>query len=167
MTMQLPEHWTGDPHTDPNEALGRLMKEAAMFSSGLGIYYESDTFLNLHQTSTLSIVQAGQRAPDVSLQKPATFESTRLQTETPNVADFYIVLFCREKVTDTKPKLAPSTEAVSTLSWLHGDTVPISCMSVFAGPGGPSAYETLGGMPFGRVFHNENHSAHKAVRHRS
>jgi phenol 2-monooxygenase len=160
MTMQLPESWTGDPSADPNEILGVVMKEAATFSSGLGIFYEPDTYLNLGQSTDLSSVQAGQRAPDVSLQKPATFEATRLQTETPNTATFYIVLFAGN-VAQTKPLLATFTDAVSGVPWLFDADLPIQWLSIFAGPGGPSAFETLGGMPFGRVFYDEDHSAHQ------
>jgi phenol 2-monooxygenase len=160
MTMQLPEGWTGDPNADPNEVLGIVMKEAATFSSGLGIYYEPDAYLNLDQSTGLSSVQVGQRAPDVTLQKPATFEATRLQTETPNNATFYIALFAGD-VARTKSLLATFTNAVSGIPWLFDADVPIQWLSIFAGPGGPSAFETLGGMPFGRVFYDEDHSAHQ------
>lgn len=159
MTMQLPEGWTGDPNADPNEILGVVMAEAATFSSGLGIYYEPDSYLNLAQSSGVSSVQPGQRAPDVKLQKPATFESTRLQTETPNTATFYIVLFAGE-VARTKIALGSFTAAIEKLSWLGNSDAPVSCLSIIAGPGGSSAYETLGGMPFGRVFYDEDCSAH-------
>jgi phenol 2-monooxygenase len=160
MTMQLPEDWTGDPNADPNEILGHVMKEAATFSSGLGIYYEPDTYLNLRGDTGISSVLAGQRAPDVSLQKPATFETTRLQTETPNCATFYIALFAGN-VARTKSSLATFTNAVSSVPWLFDFDLPIEWLSIFAGPGGPSAFETLGGMPFGRVFYDEDHSAHE------
>jgi phenol 2-monooxygenase len=160
MTMQLPENWQGDPNADPNEILGHVMKEAAAFSSGLGIYYEADTYLNINQSATVSTVQAGQRAPDVPLQKPATFEATRLQTETPNTATFYVVLFAGD-VTHTKLSLTTFTRAVSEMAWLFNADLPIRWMSIFAGPGGPSAFETLGGMPFGKVFYDEDHSAHR------
>jgi phenol 2-monooxygenase len=158
--MQLPENWTGDPKADPNEVLGHVMKEAATFSSGLGIYYEPDTYLNLAQVSGITSISAGQRAPDVPLQKPATFEATRLQVETPNTATFYIALFAGD-VAHTKHLLAEFTEAVSKLSWLFDSDLPIEWLSIFPGPGGPSAFETLGGMPFGRVFYDEDHSAHQ------
>lgn len=162
MTMQLPENWTGDPNADPNEVLGKVMAEAATFSSGLGIYYEPDTYLNLqqHTDAYASSVQPGQRAPDVTLQKPATFESTRLHVITPNTATFYIALFAGD-VKRTKPALAEFTKTVSMVCWLFSPDAPIDWLSIFAGPGGPSAYETLGGMPFGRVFYDENHSAHR------
>jgi phenol 2-monooxygenase len=160
MTMQLPENWTGDPNADPNEILGHVMRESTTFSSGLGIYYESDTYLNISQSSTISTVQAGQRAPDVPLQKPASFEATRLQTETPNIATFYIALFVGD-VARTKPSLATFTNAVSGLPWLFDADLPIQWLSIFAGPGGPSAFETLGGMHFGKVFYDEDHSAHQ------
>jgi phenol 2-monooxygenase (NADPH) len=160
MTMQLPENWTGDPNADPNEVLGVVMAEAATFSSGLGIYYEPDSLLNLVQTPDLSSILPGQRAPDVPLQKPATFEATRLQAEMPNVAKFYVVLFAGD-IARTKPYLAAFSCSISRLSWLSDDKLPIEFVSVFSGEGGPSAYETLGGMPFGRVFYDETHAAHE------
>lgn len=160
MTMQLPENWTGDPNADPNEILGGVMAEAGTFSSGLGIFYEPDSILNLVQSTGLSSVRPGQRAPDVPLQKPATFEATRLQSATPNTATFYITLFAGD-VAVTKPALAAFTSSVAGFQALLGHTAPISWVSIFSGPGGPSAYETLGGMPFGRVFYDETHAAHE------
>ncbi|KAL5378041.1 hypothetical protein PMIN02_011349 [Paraphaeosphaeria minitans] len=158
MTMQLPEHWKGDPNADTNEVLGQVMAEAATFSSGLGIYYEPDTYLNLAQSSGRSSVQPGQRAPDVTLQKPATFEATRLQTVTPNVARFYLVLFAGD-VALTKERLSAFTSSIPQSHWLFNSKNPVSWISIFDGPGGPSAYETLGGMPLGRVFYDGDHSA--------
>jgi phenol 2-monooxygenase len=160
MTMQLPENWQGDPNADVNEVLGHVMAEAATFSSGLGIYYEPDTYLNVTQSTDISSVHPGQRAPDATLQKPATFEATRLQTVTPNVARFYIVLFAGD-VAITKHHLAAFTSAFPQSHWLFDPTQPVSWISIFDGPGGPSAYETLGGMPFGSVFYDADHSAHQ------
>ncbi|KAF1966417.1 FAD/NAD(P)-binding domain-containing protein [Bimuria novae-zelandiae CBS 107.79] len=160
MTMQLPENWQGDPNADMNEVLGQVMAEAATFSSGLGIYYEPDTYLNLAQSSNICSVRPGERAPDVSLQKPATFEPTRLQTATPNIAEFYIVVFAGDAAL-TKPLLSAFTSSVPQSHWLFDSKYPVSWLSIFDGPGGPSAYETLGGMPFGRVFYDADHSAHE------
>lgn len=160
MTMQLPENWQGDPNADVNEVLGQVMAEAATFSSGLGIFYEPDTYLNVMRSSEISSVKPGERAPDVSLQKPATFEATRLQTVTPNVAQFYIVVFAGD-VELTKQYLSAFTDSFPQSHWLFDTKHPISWLSIFDGPGGPSAFETLGGMPFGRVFYDADHSAHK------
>lgn len=160
MTMQLPENWHGDPNADPNEVLGVVMKEAAAFTSGLGIYYEPDTYLNIGPEVSTSSVRAGQRAPDAQLQKPATFEATRLQAITPNIAKFYIAVFVGD-VGRSKLLLGIFTKAVASVPWLFDSSLPIEWLSIFAGSGGPSAYETLGGMPFGRVFYDDDYSAHK------
>ncbi|KAF2734884.1 FAD/NAD(P)-binding domain-containing protein [Polyplosphaeria fusca] len=160
MTMQLPENWTGDPRADPNEVLGQIMAEAATFSSGLGIYYEPDSVLNITPKTQLSTVQPGQRAPDVTLHKPATFETTRLQAETPNAAKFYIVIFAGD-VAKTRPSLAAFSNSAADHSWLFDESLPVSFISILSGPGGPSAYETLGGMPFGRVFYDQTQCAHE------
>jgi len=160
MTMQLPENWQGDPNADVHVVLGQVMAQAATFSSGLGIYYDPNTFLTTKDVSMVSSVQSGQRAPDVTLQKPATFEATRLQKETPNLARFYVVLFAGD-VALTKAPLSGFTESMSQSQWIGNSKPPISCISILHGPGGSSAYETLGGMPFGRVFYDRDGSAHK------
>lgn len=160
MTMQLPESWTGDPNADPHEILGEVMAEAASFSSGLGIYYEPDTYLNMDAGTNVSGIKAGQRAPDVPLQKPATFETTRLQVETPNMARFYIVVFAGD-VERTREALATFTQAVSSLECLSETRIPVQKLCIVAGPGGRSVYETLGGTPFGRLFYDKDHDAHR------
>lgn len=160
MTNHLPEDWTGDADADPNEILGKVMAEASTFTSGLGIFYEPDGYLNLIQSSGLSSVQPGQRAPDVTIRKPATFEHTRLQTETPNMARFHIVIFAGE-LAHTKSQLAAFSDSLAELQWLLDPNHPISWLSIFCGPGGASAYETLGGMPYGKVFYDQDHSAHQ------
>lgn len=102
MTNRLPEGWTGDPNVDVHEILGRVMAEAATFSSGLGIYYElhSESLLSVEgsfvSAEELSSVRPGKRAPDVTLLEPATFKPTRLIQQTPNEACFYVLLFIGE-----------------------------------------------------------------------
>ncbi|CAI6330313.1 unnamed protein product [Periconia digitata] len=159
MTMHLPENWTGDADADPNEILGKVMAEAGTFTSGLGIFYEPDDYLNVNQFARLSSILPGQRAPDVKLQKPATFEDTRLQRETPNVARFYIVMFVG-RVEKTKSRLTAFDESVARFPWLFDSKYPISWLSVFGGPGGASAYEIMGDMPHGRVLYDEDWVAH-------
>ncbi|KAF2855334.1 FAD/NAD(P)-binding domain-containing protein [Plenodomus tracheiphilus IPT5] len=161
MTMQLPEHWTGDPNADPNVVLGEVMKKAAGFSTGLGIYYSPDSFLNIEQDHMgVSSVKAGQRAPDGYIQKPATFEPTRLYTQTPNIAHFYILVFAGD-VAVTKLAFAAFTSAMGRLAWLDEAGVPVSKMTIFAGHGGPSVHEMVDGVPFGRVFFDERVAAHE------
>lgn len=166
MTMQLPEDWTGDPNADPNQVLGTVMAEAASFSSGLGIFYEQDSYLNFSQSQAgeegiaIPTVHPGHRAPDITLQKPGTFEATRLQRETPNNACFYIAVFSGN-VESTLHSLTCFTKAVASLPWLlDDDAVPISWLSIIAGRGAPLAYEMLGHMPLGRVFYDGDYSAH-------
>ncbi|KAF2491393.1 FAD/NAD(P)-binding domain-containing protein [Lophium mytilinum] len=162
MTMQLPIGWTGDPKADPNEVLGHVMAEAATFSSGLGIYYEVDDKLNVANTfSSVSgsvPVESGHRAPDVLLQKPGTFESTRLQKETPNIAHFYIIVFAGD-ISHTKPFMTTFSNAVANSKVLSNKSLPISFLTI-ATTSGPSAYELLGGVPFGKVFYDVEKAAH-------
>jgi phenol 2-monooxygenase len=162
MTMQLPIGWTGDPKADPNEILGHVMAEAATFSSGLGIFYEVDQKLSVPSTfssASASVpVEPGYRAPDVTLQKPGTFESTRLQKETPNVTNFYIVVFAGD-ISHTKPSMISFSAAVRKSKIFSNKELPISFLTI-ATTSGPSAYELLGGVPFGRVFYDVEKAAH-------
>ncbi|EUC48920.1 hypothetical protein COCMIDRAFT_23298 [Bipolaris oryzae ATCC 44560] len=164
MTMQLPEGWKGDPRADPNEVLGAVMAEAAGFSSGLGIFYEEDGYLNVGtgQAEVVSkMVRAGQRAPDVKLSKPGTGEETRLLVQTPNFAGFYVLVFTGEvEVEGTRERLGKFVGAVRRVKWLSGGEGPVEWITVVSGRGVSSAYEALGGMmPFGRVFYDEDDSA--------
>jgi phenol 2-monooxygenase (NADPH) len=163
MTMQLPENWSGDPHADPNIILGQVMAEAATFSSGLGIYYEHDGFLNLpgsfkSMQTSLSAAIPGHRAPDVELQKPGTFETTRLQVVTPNVARFYICVFGGDPHYTISALKDLSEEMV--VSRLFSDIrLPISWLTILA-RSAPSSWELLGMPPFGKVYFDAPHLAH-------
>lgn len=128
MTMQLPEGWVGDPRADPNEVLGHVMKEAATFSSGLGIFYELAQGNPLSMMGSfpcqegLEAVRPGKRAPDVQLRKPGTFESTRLIQQTRNEARFYVVLFAGDPnhTGATVKRVVTALEESELLNQAHG-----------------------------------------------
>lgn len=162
MTMQLPENWAGDPDADPNEVLGVVMKEAATFWSGLGIYYPSDALLNVmgffeRHSDDLTAAALGRRVPDVPLQKPGTFESTRLHKATPNIGIFYIIVFAGNP-SETGSSIQDFATAIdrSVLCdkpWLRYLIIPKTL--------GPSAYEILGIDPsFARVLYDRTGEAH-------
>ncbi|QDS76866.1 hypothetical protein FKW77_003513 [Venturia effusa] len=163
MSLQLPIGWKGDPNTDPNDVLGEVMAEAGTFSSGLGIFYESDEVLNVegsfkHGSDMLSAAP-GKRGPDVALQKPATFEPTRLHKETPNIGRFYVVVFTGEAQNTSSSLKILSDQLQSTLFFAN-EAHPISFLTVSATVG-PSACEVLGVQPFGRTFYDKDGSAHE------
>ncbi|KAE9987212.1 hypothetical protein Vi05172_g2252 [Venturia inaequalis] len=163
MSLQLPIGWKGDPNTDPNDILGEVMAEAGTFSSGLGIYYEADQVLNIegsfrHGPDLLSAAP-GKRGPDVTLQKPATFEATRLHKETPNVGHFYIVVFTG-LAEHTSPSLKTLSNKLQSTFFFSNHAHPISFLTISATVG-PSACEVLGIQPFGRTFYDKDGSAHK------
>ncbi|TVY30425.1 Phenol hydroxylase [Lachnellula hyalina] len=160
MTMQLPADWSGDPNADPNEILGTVMEEASTFTSGLSIAFDSNN-VNVPGTFKSNVdlapVKSGQRAPDVQLQKPATFEATRLHKETPNIARFHAIVFAGEpehtsvylKEFSAAWEKSKMFSGVSPISWL---TIPAKSS--------PSAYELLGVAPFGKVFYDKDQTAH-------
>lgn len=158
MTMQLPIGWKGDPNADPNEVLGHVMEEASTFTSGLSIEFNAN-ILNI-QGSFVSTTgpSPGQRGPDVQLQKPGTFETTRLHKVTPNVSRFYVVVFAGEPEHTSASFLAFSNVVES--SKLFGNArLPITWLTIPAQKG-PSAFELLGGTPLGRVYFDQKEIAH-------
>jgi phenol 2-monooxygenase len=163
MTMQLPLGWKGDPKVDPNEVLGVVMAEAATFSSGLGIYYDTDESLNIKGSfecgQELTSASPGRRVPDVALQKPGTRETTRLHKETPNVGKFYVVIFAGNP-DSTKELLKKFSEALGESPLYRDSTPPISWLTI-SSKYGPSACEVLGIAPIGRTFYDEDSTAHQ------
>lgn len=162
MTMQLPEGWTGDPSADVNVVLGEKMAESATFSSGLAIGYKPDSFLSVEgsfiPTSSTNDVTAGSRVPDAALQKPGTFEATRLHKETPNTCRFYVAVFAGDPkhTGNALRQLYRDAEASSMFS---NAALPISFLTISTETG-PSAVEVLGAMPYGKVFYDRELFAH-------
>jgi phenol 2-monooxygenase len=162
MTMQLPIGWKGDPNADPNEVLGVVMEEASTFTSGLSIAFDFNTINtrgSFISKSDPAPVIAGQRGPDVQLQKPGTNEATRLHKETPNIARFHVIVFAGDP-NYTKSNLKSLSAAVDGWKLCQNAELPISWLTIPA-KSGPSAYELLGNiMPFGKVFYDPQHTAH-------
>jgi phenol 2-monooxygenase len=161
MTMQLPIGWKGDPKADPNEILGVVMEEASTFTSGLSIAFPANI---INQPSSFiplseSAPGPGQRGPDVSLQKPGTFEMTRLHRETPNVACFHVVVFAGEP--DRTMKFLTAFSGSLDRSTVFAKAgLPINWITIPA-VSSPSAFELLGGNPFGKVFFDREKTAHE------
>jgi phenol 2-monooxygenase (NADPH) len=165
MTGRLPKSWSGPKDADTNEVLGKIMAEAASFTTGLDIYFSPDELLNLASPFSKLSVLPGQRGPDAVLLLPGTFESTRLHRVTPNHCTFYIVVFAGDP--------ASTASNLSSLSSLHESplfsdiltdadlpsSLPISFLTIPAAKD-PSPYELLKGMIFGRVYFDADGSAH-------
>lgn len=159
MTMQLPLGWTGDPNADPNEVLGVVMEEASTFTSGLSIAFETN-IINVSGSLTTvgSAVIPGHRGPDVELQKPGTFEPTRLYKQTSTRGMFYIVVFAGNP-TITSLALRNLSAVLEESKYFSNPRLPLSWLTIPA-IAGPSAYELLGIRPFGKTFYDQKQTAH-------
>lgn len=161
MTMQLPIGWTGDSNADPNEVLGVVMEEASTFTSGLSIAFDINSVNvkgSFKSSTDPAPVSPGQRGPDVQLYKPGTNEVTRLHRETPNNARFYVVVFAGEPES-TSTYLSSFAGAVEQSQLFSNAKLPISWLTIPA-KSGPSAFELLGIMPFGKVFFDSKQTGH-------
>jgi phenol 2-monooxygenase (NADPH) len=101
---RLPKDWQGDPTEDPHIALGKILKEATGFNTGLTIGFEpniavarddskEDAEVVAKRTVIPAPAIAGYRAPDVQVLTPALWEPVWLQTLMSNLARFYVVVF--------------------------------------------------------------------------
>jgi phenol 2-monooxygenase (NADPH) len=158
MTMQLPIGWKGDPNADPNEVLGHVMEEASTFTSGLSIEFKANIFNVQGSFVSTTGPSPGQRGPDVQLQKPGTFETTRLHKVTPNVSLFYVVVFAGEPE-QTSASFLAFANAVESSKLFGNVRLPITWLTIPA-QRGPSAFELLGGTPLGRVYFDQKETAH-------
>jgi phenol 2-monooxygenase (NADPH) len=94
----------------------------------------------------------------VQLQKPGTFETTRLHEVTLNVSRFYVVVFAGEPEQTSTSFLAFSN-AVESSKLFGNARLPVTWVAV-PGNSGPSAFELLGGTPLGRVYFDQKQTAH-------
>ncbi|KAI1502967.1 FAD binding domain-containing protein [Biscogniauxia marginata] len=154
MTNRLPEDWAGDPGADVNEVLGRTMKEAGTFSSGLAIAYEVHAGNPLNVTGSFAdsrgLVGPGSRAPDVTLLRPGTLEPTRLIRETPNTARFNMLFFASDHTLGIPETVFRGIKQSTAIQ----DLVSRGCLTLLTILPSivPSAYETLAHEPLGRVY---------------
>lgn len=165
MTMQLPEDWKGDPNTDPNDVLAVVLKEAASFSSGLGINFKQAGLLNVLGSFECGngVLDAapGKRVPDVGLLTPATFEPTRMHKITPNIGKFYVAIFTgNSSSTQTSTEYRYLTKTVTHAPFFADKSLPISWLTIVATKGS-SAYELLGGEPLGKLYYDKDGVAHE------
>jgi phenol 2-monooxygenase len=121
----------------------------------LNVLNVKGTFESIAKSATVS---PGQRGPDVQLQKPGTNEATRLHKETPNNARFHVVVFAGEP-DRTSGLLGAFAQCLEASKIFMNARLPISWLTIPA-KSGPSAFELLGIMPFGRVFYDEKQTAH-------
>lgn len=89
---------------------------------------------------------------------PRTLEATRLHREIPNVARFHVIVFAGEPE-HTSTNLKAFSTAVELSQIFSRTSLPISWITIPAKVG-PSAFELLGIMPFGKVFYDQKHKAH-------
>jgi phenol 2-monooxygenase len=163
VTGRLPKSWTGDPNTDPHVVLGKILKEAKGFNTGLTIGF-GPNMLNLATndtsgggtiTSNVLIpapARPGCRAPDVKLLVPALFQPIWLQQVTPNHARFRIVIFAGDaKFTDQSYRAF--SRGLDQSTTFSPKTSPASGI---ANEGGPNSNTGHGQRPLVSDEYNSN-----------
>jgi phenol 2-monooxygenase (NADPH) len=180
---RLPKSWTGDKNEDPAVLLGQILDEAKGFNTGLSVNYAQSESILVRKDkdhgmygqgelveSVPTPAQPGYRAPDVKLSLPALFEPIWLQQITPNEAKFYIVVFTGD-VGKTRRQYKTFAASVmvshqSNGNHFNGTTpvarlrhVPVEFITIIPGAEA-NAWHALDTEPFGKVFYDEDGSAH-------
>jgi len=157
----IPPSYTGNTHHgEANMVLRDVLASSAQFTIGLGVAYAPDGVLN--KSSPISSIAAGQRAPDILVQKPGSRLPTRLYSLTPNNGKFWILVFAlggpqqRPAGDKLKSFRAYLDSPDSFTKRLTGNAFEF--LTIIAGSG-LQADETLGVEKFGNAYYDAQGSA--------
>lgn len=158
MTHKWPSWYTGDRSADPYLILGDIFDKAADFNTGLGITYPANV---LNQPSGVQLsVAPGSRPPDLDLTMPGTNRSVRLQSVTPNMAKFWVVVFTG-KVESTSESLRALSDYLEASPGLK-DHAAIGWVTISESVG-CSTYEAIGMEPLGSMYFDPQGKAHGKI----
>ena len=154
----IPESYAGNVHGgDTNLILLDVVNSAKHFTTGLGIAYEPDKFLN--KAAGFTSVRTGRRAPDVLVRKPGSSFPTRLYELTKNNGKFWVVVFAGEPIRTAANLKALRAYLDSVDSFTKRLTDAFNFLTIIAGTG-LQPDETLGVEKFGRAYYDTDHAAY-------
>jgi len=160
---EIPEAYKEDPNADPHHLLTETYKANASLNSGLGIRYPPESLIVIdsipRQSDKLS---AGERAPDVLLQRPGLRIPLRLYSISKSDGKFTMLHFCGDPV-KTRTLLQGWRHSFDTTNALQRYSTcvssPITIMIGSNTSGSPP--ERLGFPSFGEVFYDLEGAAHE------
>ncbi len=163
---EIPEAYRGNPDTNPHHLLTETYKANASLNTGLGIRYPSDNIIVADSSPRHSEkLSAGERAPDVLLQRPGLRIPLRLYSLSKNDGKFTMLHFCGDPA-KTRSSLQRWQDCVDTTNTLQHVSTCISrhitIMICNNTSGSPS--EHLGTPCFGEAFYDVEGAAHERYR---
>lgn len=160
---EVPEQYLDDPNFDIPETLSDLYKQNQALNSGIGVSYPPDGCTIVDHSSTKDFrICAGQRAPDVLIQKPGIrLGPVRLYAVFQNLGKFTVLIFCGN----------PAKTAASLKVWkeyMHGpDSLARYSLDIFQYRSILAMQNDFGSVSerldvgaFGQVFYDPDGSAH-------
>ena len=160
---KIPAELQDNPEKDPHKLLSKEFVKNQNLNSGLGIAYPEDNLTIVHSTTCVaSKIKAGERAPDVLLQKPGIRVPCRLYTQIKHHGKFAVVVFCgdRSKTQDlvkTWSAYLGSSESVLKFNGIDIDFFTILFDDNYVG----AAEENLGVPGYGQILYDVDKSAHE------
>lgn len=154
---QIPDSYIGNIHGgNANLVLLDVIESSSQFTTGLGVSYEPDGLLN--QSSSVSCIRVGRRAPDVLLRKPGSSLPTRIFESTKNRGHFWIIVFAGEPLRTAGDLEVLRNFLDSANSFVKRLKNVFEFITIIAGPG-LQPDEALGVHKFGRAYYDVDHAA--------
>ncbi|KAJ7770944.1 FAD binding domain-containing protein [Mycena maculata] len=160
---EIPAHFNAPPNADANDYLAKLHSTNALFTTGLGISYDTNR-INRASTSHVATVEIGHRAPDGPLFRSGRAMAQSLRTLVAYTGRFWIFIF--------SGKLEPAADAMCLNSYCathyHGlraavdsqqsffNTRPASWdfLTILSGHGSLPASQAIGVPPLGTILYD-------------
>ena len=160
---KIPAELQDDPEKDPQKLLSQNYVQNRDLNLGLGIAYPEDNLTVVRLTASVTLkIKAGERAPDVLLQKPGVRVPLRLYTQLKHHGKFTVVVFCGDLSKTQEPiktwrAYLDHAESVLKYEGVIVDFVSILFNENYAG----AAAENLGVPGYGQILYDVDKSAHE------
>jgi phenol 2-monooxygenase (NADPH) len=159
MSCKVPEGYS--PDRDVNEILGEIFDTAKGFNTGLGIKYPASGSLT-GDTTSMTSVQPGQRAPDIKLMHPGSGDIVRLISLMQNFGGFYLVVFGGRPSVASNASLGNLREYLGSSKFsAPPELFSFITLSAFDPPRTYNVYEALEGEGIGRTYFDIDGSGHE------
>ncbi|KAJ7687700.1 FAD binding domain-containing protein [Mycena rosella] len=157
---KIPDHFNAPRDADPNDYLAKLHSTNAMFTTGLGISYETN-WVNRPSTSHVATVEIGHRAPDGPLFRLGRVIAQPLRKLVGYTGRFWVVIFSGKlERTETAMRLSPRcstnyralrAEIDSPQSFFNMRPTSWNFLTIISGRGSLPASDLIGSAPLGKT----------------
>ncbi|KAJ7725934.1 FAD binding domain-containing protein [Mycena metata] len=162
---KIPDHFHAPLDADPNDYLAQVFSANAMFTTGLGISYDTNR-INRLSTSHASTVEIGHRAPDGPLFRSGRAIAQPLRTFIGYTGGFWVIVFSG-KLEDVGTAMHLNSQCASNYRVLRAaidsqqsffNTRPASWnfLTILSGQSSLPASQAIGALPLGKTLYDSS-----------